>query len=452
MTGKVTGSDVAIFSAMTYVDGKILLASSIDGSSIGLVEISPSGKVLSSKTLSGPSLGEVVGMESNSKGVFITGTMIGLQSSEDRPWVALITNGTPVFLDIYNAGMEAQGEGITVSPGGNAYLLASLGNITNGSIWIVGIDESGNVLLSKTYRIGNAVNPHTVSSDSESLVICGKTRLLNAGDEDGFLMRLPYNGDVPDADERDVDTVVKELIGNVTVKAGKLGLQRIQLRSKNLNFTAVNVCIPATLMVKIAPSLKTIDENGGIYVNGKYAMPLVNPALLRLCPGTYNLDVKREGFYPFEETVMVESGVLYNVEAILTQKPKIQEGKLDVESEPSGAGVYLNGTFVGVTPLSVNVSLGTYSVTVTKEGYQKYVKTVKISSGWSVKLNVKLKPLSSTTTSGTVSTQSPQTTSHPLETPLSRSTTPSTSSKGRWKICGPAFVILLSLTVAARRR
>lgn len=457
--GKITGSNVALFSAMTYAEGKILLAASINGNDVGIMEISPSGKVLSSKTLSSTSLGEVVGVEANSKGIFLAGTVMSGQSSENRPWVVLIANGTPMFLNVYDGGMEAQGEGIAVSPEGNAYLLASLGNITNRSTWLVGIDESGNVLLSKTYRIGSTVHSYGVASGPEFLALSGSIKLLNAGDEDGFLLRLPYNGNAPDVEERDVQTVVQELTGNVTVKEGKLGLQKIQLRSKSLDFTAEDVCIPAPLMVKVTPDVQNPEESGGIYVNGEYAMPLVNPALLRLCPGTYTIEVQREGFYPFEETVRVESGVLYTVEALLTPKPKVQNGKLEVESEPPGAGVYLNGTFLGTTPLSVDVAPGTYSITVTKEGHQEYTETVRISSGEKVKLSLELKPLSSTTTSSptsttssTVSTKSTSTTSHQSETPSHQTSTTSTKSKGGWKICGPGFAVLLSLLVAARRR
>ena len=68
----------------------------------------------------------------------------------------------------------------------------------------------------------------------------------------------------------------------------------------------------------------------------------------------------------------------FNIETvtILQKKDDISErkpaagGKLEIESRPTGADWYLNGTYVGITPDEKgDIEPGTVRVTVKKEGY-----------------------------------------------------------------------------------
>ncbi len=72
-------------------------------------------------------------------------------------------------------------------------------------------------------------------------------------------------------------------------------------------------------------------------------------------------------------------------------------GDLQVSSTPSGASVYLNGDFRGVTPQDdhldvVNLAPGSYTVTLTRSGYQDYSTTVAIQAGKLVQMNAALQP------------------------------------------------------------
>src|SRR5207249_2067566 len=64
--------------------------------------------------------------------------------------------------------------------------------------------------------------------------------------------------------------------------------------------------------------------------------------------------------------------------------------KLRVESDPSGADIEIDGSFVGNTPSDVQVAEGDHTITVKKAGFQDWERKMKISSGSSVHVNAGL--------------------------------------------------------------
>lgn len=57
------------------------------------------------------------------------------------------------------------------------------------------------------------------------------------------------------------------------------------------------------------------------------------------------------------------------------------KGTLSIDSYPQNCEVYLNGEYVGVTPLEKSVKIGKYTLEVKKEGYEDYKKEVTIERG-----------------------------------------------------------------------
>ncbi|UXM84176.1 protein kinase domain-containing protein [Methanococcus aeolicus] len=68
-------------------------------------------------------------------------------------------------------------------------------------------------------------------------------------------------------------------------------------------------------------------------------------------------------------------------------------GSLYVESNPSGAEVYINGYNMGTTPLEIpNILPNSYVLKITKDEYKEYLKEIYISPGSSKTVNAKLTP------------------------------------------------------------
>jgi len=64
--------------------------------------------------------------------------------------------------------------------------------------------------------------------------------------------------------------------------------------------------------------------------------------------------------------------------------------KLQVESDPPGADIEIDGSFVGDTPSDVQVTEGEHTVSVKKTGYKNWGRKLKVNGGSSVHINAEL--------------------------------------------------------------
>lgn len=64
--------------------------------------------------------------------------------------------------------------------------------------------------------------------------------------------------------------------------------------------------------------------------------------------------------------------------------------KLQLESDPPGADIEVDGSFVGNTPSDVQVAEGDHTVTVKKSGFKDWERKLKVTAGSSVHLNAEL--------------------------------------------------------------
>ena len=102
--------------------------------------------------------------------------------------------------------------------------------------------------------------------------------------------------------------------------------------------------------------------------------------------GTHEITVFMSGYQDFYMDVNVNKGQTAYVNAIL--QPAVTTGTLSVSSSPSGAAVYVDGSYRGVTSTSVgNLVPGSHSVQLILAGYQDWTGTVTISAGATTYLN-----------------------------------------------------------------
>jgi hypothetical protein len=67
--------------------------------------------------------------------------------------------------------------------------------------------------------------------------------------------------------------------------------------------------------------------------------------------------------------------------------------KLQLESDPPGADIEVDGSFVGNTPSEVQVTEGDHTVTAKKAGFKDWERKLKVTGGSSVHLNAELEKL-----------------------------------------------------------
>lgn len=68
--------------------------------------------------------------------------------------------------------------------------------------------------------------------------------------------------------------------------------------------------------------------------------------------------------------------------------------RIQLESDPAGADIEVDGSFVGNTPSEVQVVEGDHTVTVKKAGFKDWERKMKVSGGSSVHLSAGLEKLS----------------------------------------------------------
>jgi len=102
--------------------------------------------------------------------------------------------------------------------------------------------------------------------------------------------------------------------------------------------------------------------------------------------GSHEVSVYMSGYQTFYTSVSVNEGQTAYTNAIL--QPIVTTGSLSVSSSPSGAAVYVDGIYQGVTSTLIgNLVPGSHSVRLTKAGYQDWTGTVSISAGATAYLN-----------------------------------------------------------------
>lgn len=73
--------------------------------------------------------------------------------------------------------------------------------------------------------------------------------------------------------------------------------------------------------------------------------------------------------------------------------PNSTSAKIQLESDPAGADIEVDGSFVGNTPSEVQIAEGDHTVTVKKAGFKDWERKMKVSGGSSVHLSAAMEKL-----------------------------------------------------------
>ena len=144
-------------------------------------------------------------------------------------------------------------------------------------------------------------------------------------------------------------------------------------------------------------SLTIIADPPGamVYVNGAFAGTIPASGVLqfqRYQPGNYSIELRLTGYQTYAENLSVSSGSETTINVVLDRSTT---GAIDFISFPRGATVYLDGTYVGLTPLHLgNVSYGAHQARITLDGYQDWSALVLAKPDVTIPVTARLFPLS----------------------------------------------------------
>ncbi len=139
-----------------------------------------------------------------------------------------------------------------------------------------------------------------------------------------------------------------------------------------------------------APVTISSEPPGGtVFVDGNEVGQ--TPLELELRSGRHDVEVRRDGFKTFRETLDVEPATAIELPTIVMRP---SDGTLVVSSKPDGATVLVDGQYRGRSPLRLELDPGRdYRVEVSRAGYRPAVRTVRLRSGQTRRETITLEPV-----------------------------------------------------------
>lgn len=160
--------------------------------------------------------------------------------------------------------------------------------------------------------------------------------------------------------------------------------------------------VSATLVAETNPNtgdlqVSSSPSGAAVYVNGDYMgfTPPNDLLDIELSPGSYTVLVKKPGYQDYSTTQAIQAGKKVQVLAPL-QPGTLPSGEAtaDISSDPSGADVYVNNVYMGITPLSFpNITAGNYTIEIRLEGYNAFSTTGQVIPGQNIQVIAALSPV-----------------------------------------------------------
>lgn len=127
-------------------------------------------------------------------------------------------------------------------------------------------------------------------------------------------------------------------------------------------------------------TVNTQPENGAnVFLNG-IDLEAVTPYKNNAIPaGKHSLTVSKEGYKSVTEKVEINNGDV----KILNILMPFEYGDIKINSEPQGAQVFIDNTYYGVTPLSLNgkITTGTHEIEFTKTNCMSVKRNFRLTEG-----------------------------------------------------------------------
>jgi serine/threonine protein kinase len=208
--------------------------------------------------------------------------------------------------------------------------------------------------------------------------------------------------------------VVTDVIGAVAVLHGPMGRALSQCQTpcsfNNLIPTKYSLNVtkdgyqPVQTALQVAANgvsdqkLKLVSLASGLLVNSNPAGADIfingakqsdqTPATLSLGPGSYNLVLRMQGYEAYAGTVQVHDNVQTQLGVKLNEKSNNRVAFAQVDTNPQGAEILLDGAFTGqTTPTRMEVPVGLHTITIREKGFRTVKRTVQVSDGGTVTIS-----------------------------------------------------------------
>lgn len=188
--------------------------------------------------------------------------------------------------------------------------------------------------------------------------------------------------------------------GSHTVRLTKSGYESW---STSVSVSAGRTSQVYATLSRISPSTGSIyavttPQGASFYVDGKYYG--ITPQIASgLAVGYHQVRLSLSGFQDWSGSIYVEDGKTTTITQTLSVSPTTHptpepgKGSISVSSNPSGAEVYIDNVYHGLTPVTItSVDPGSRVVKLQLAGYTPWQATVQVNSGQSTPVEATLQP------------------------------------------------------------
>lgn len=230
---------------------------------------------------------------------------------------------------------------------------------------------------------------------------------------------------------------------NVLIEDLPAGTYTIQVRKTGYTTYTAPITVKPNVRLKLhvpmianaATVVLTSKPEGAQVFLDNEAMGKTPLTLSTVPPGRHALKVVKEGMATSFRAFQVDMGQKLEVNVNLSSTP----GGLRVKTRVPGADVYLEGSFLGKTPLQLDKQIqpGQYSLRITQEGYADHIQPVLIEPERSTRISAEL-----------VSMETVKETGNPSSPRSSVENAPLTRQWWFWTLVGGAVIAAGGTTAA----
>lgn len=162
------------------------------------------------------------------------------------------------------------------------------------------------------------------------------------------------------------------LPASVSVSAPKFASKTVNIDDSSPSTINVELSpLPATISVSTDTNRKDIQW----FVN-QQPQATAGQVSLSVPAGTYTISARHPAYE--SASISVEADIAQEIEKTIALTPV--SGSLNINSQPAGASVTLNGELIGKTPLSLPQPGGNHQVTVARQGYEPVNDEITITA------------------------------------------------------------------------
>jgi len=186
------------------------------------------------------------------------------------------------------------------------------------------------------------------------------------------IIHIPENDMILQGTVEVANTTFAGLEGEMEIRVPE-GSHRVTIRGINIEIFeyeltvtrggSASVSLDGLELLSGSLTVNVEDPYVNLTIDG--AVQLTN-SMIMLDYGTYTVSVTRDGFTPFMQEVTIDSA---NHEITVVLEEIIRTQNVTLTTSPPGARMYVDGQYVGLSPVSIELELRRHSVTMALEGF-----------------------------------------------------------------------------------